>query len=83
MILVESDVRHPQARRALASMFEARKQVFVDLLKWDVPVIDDAAVSVNITDCTPVVLNVTAKVPTPALRLALAGIVAAPSVLVR
>ena len=23
-------------------MFEARKRVFVDLLKWDVPVLDDA-----------------------------------------
>ncbi len=26
--------------RALAGMFEARKQVFVDLLKWDLPVLD-------------------------------------------
>ncbi|NNM77981.1 autoinducer synthase [Sphingomonas sp. ID1715] len=26
--------------RALASMFKARKQIFVDLLGWDVPVID-------------------------------------------
>jgi N-acyl-L-homoserine lactone synthetase len=40
MIIVESDVRDPQVRRALVSMFEARKQVFVDLLKWEVPVID-------------------------------------------
>jgi N-acyl-L-homoserine lactone synthetase len=27
---------------ALRAMFEARKRVFVDLLKWDVPVLDDA-----------------------------------------
>jgi acyl-homoserine lactone synthase len=39
MILVESGVRDPRARRALVSMFEARKQVFVDLLGWNVPVI--------------------------------------------
>lgn len=28
-------------RPVLASMFEARKKVFVDLLRWDVPVVDD------------------------------------------
>ena len=39
MILIESNVREPLGNRALASMFEARKQVFVDLLKWDVPVL--------------------------------------------
>ena len=27
---------------ALRAMFEARKRVFVDLLKWDVPVLDDS-----------------------------------------
>ena len=30
-------LRHP----ALREMFEARKRVFVDLLKWDVPVLED------------------------------------------
>jgi acyl-homoserine lactone synthase len=30
----------PGASSSLAAMFEARKQVFVDLLKWDVPVVD-------------------------------------------
>lgn len=30
----------PAESRSLRSMFEARKRVFVDLLKWDVPVID-------------------------------------------
>jgi N-acyl-L-homoserine lactone synthetase len=40
MILAESGVRDPQACRALVAMFEARKQVFVDLLKWNVPVVD-------------------------------------------
>lgn len=40
MILVEEGGAGSD-RRALASMFEARKQVFVDLLKWDVPVLDD------------------------------------------
>ncbi|MEQ7874244.1 acyl-homoserine-lactone synthase [Sphingomonas sp. ASV193] len=30
----------PLEDRALAAMFEARKQVFVDLLRWDLPVLD-------------------------------------------
>ena len=41
MILAERGFRDPKANRALASMFEARKQIFVDLLKWDVPVLED------------------------------------------
>ncbi len=40
MIIVESGSSSPTETRALESMFEARKQVFADLLKWDVPVID-------------------------------------------
>lgn len=40
MILAERGLSDPQAATALVSMFEARKQVFVDLLKWNVPVID-------------------------------------------
>jgi acyl-homoserine lactone synthase len=41
MIIVEQQVSGPRQTRALQAMFEARKQVFVDLLKWDVPVIED------------------------------------------
>jgi N-acyl-L-homoserine lactone synthetase len=33
---IESPLRHPPLR----DMFEARKRVFVDLLKWDVPVLE-------------------------------------------
>ena len=40
MVIVQSRVRHPFETAALRAMFAARKQVFVDLLKWDVPVID-------------------------------------------
>ncbi|MES2902978.1 MAG: acyl-homoserine-lactone synthase [Pseudomonadota bacterium] len=32
----------PADDRALRGMFAARKQVFVDLLRWDLPVLDDA-----------------------------------------
>lgn len=39
MIILQHGVSSPDQSRALKSMFEARKQVFVDLLKWDVPVI--------------------------------------------
>ncbi|HEV2593689.1 MAG TPA: acyl-homoserine-lactone synthase [Sphingomicrobium sp.] len=39
MIIVANGRSWPAQGRALSSMFEARKQVFVDLLKWDVPVI--------------------------------------------
>lgn len=39
MVLVVERAHRPLGNQALRSMFEARKQVFVDLLKWDVPVI--------------------------------------------
>lgn len=39
-IVVEHGCASPSAERMLRSMFEDRKSVFVDLLKWDVPVID-------------------------------------------
>ena len=40
MIVIEND-RPPQATdKLLAAMFEARKNVFVDLLGWDVPVLE-------------------------------------------
>ena len=40
MVLVVEGAHQPLADQALRAMFEARKRVFVDLLKWDVPVID-------------------------------------------
>jgi N-acyl-L-homoserine lactone synthetase len=40
MIVIGSQSREPAKEPLLRSMFEARKQVFVDLLKWDVPVLD-------------------------------------------
>lgn len=40
MVLVAERVRQPLDDEVLRSMFEARKRVFVDLLKWDVPVLD-------------------------------------------
>ena len=38
-IIVESGCTEPSTDRTLRAMFEDRKQVFVDLLKWDVPVL--------------------------------------------
>lgn len=40
MVFVAERVRQPLAEEALRAMFEARKRVFVDLLKWDVPVLE-------------------------------------------
>ena len=40
MIIVSSQRREPAGESLLKAMFEARKQIFVDLLKWDVPVLD-------------------------------------------
>jgi len=40
MVLVVERPRRPLDHHALRSMFEARKRVFVDLLKWDVPVLE-------------------------------------------
>ena len=40
MIVIGSQGREPAREPLLQAMFEARKQVFVDLLKWDVPVLD-------------------------------------------
>jgi len=40
MVLVVERPHRPLASQALVRMFEARKRVFVDLLKWDVPVLD-------------------------------------------
>lgn len=39
MVLVTRDAPQPLESAMLRDMFEARKRVFVDLLKWDVPVI--------------------------------------------
>lgn len=40
MVTIAEDVLVPPRLPALREMFEARKRVFVDLLKWDVPVLD-------------------------------------------
>ena len=40
MIVIGRQSRQPAKEPLLQAMFEARKQVFVDLLKWDVPVLD-------------------------------------------
>jgi acyl-homoserine lactone synthase len=42
MIQLIETADDPQEHAVLRGMFAARKQVFVDLLKWDVPVIADA-----------------------------------------
>jgi acyl-homoserine lactone synthase len=39
-MLLITDASRPHHVPALRSMFEARKRVFVDLLKWDVPVLE-------------------------------------------
>jgi N-acyl-L-homoserine lactone synthetase len=41
MVLVLERLRHPLHDHVLKSMFEARKRVFVDLLRWEVPVLED------------------------------------------
>ena len=40
MIVIGSQSREPAKEPLLQAMFEARKQVFVDLLRWDVPVLE-------------------------------------------
>lgn len=40
MVIIQSGTRGPNDNQVLRAMFEARKRVFVDLLKWDVPVLD-------------------------------------------
>lgn len=40
MLIVEKGRSGAPCERALRSMFEDRKSVFVDLLKWDLPVLD-------------------------------------------
>jgi acyl-homoserine lactone synthase len=39
MVTLAQSVADPLHCPALSAMFEARKRVFVDLLKWDVPVV--------------------------------------------
>lgn len=41
MIITSNGSPRPLDAAALRSMFEARKQVFVDLLGWDVPIVED------------------------------------------
>jgi acyl-homoserine lactone synthase len=40
MVVVVENARRPLAEASLRGMFEARKQVFVDLLRWDLPVLE-------------------------------------------
>ena len=39
-IVIENGFSGPRSSRTLRAMFEDRKSVFIDLLKWDVPVLD-------------------------------------------
>lgn len=41
MVIVETGAAQIACSRVVQSMFEDRKNVFVDLLKWDVPVLED------------------------------------------
>lgn len=41
MVILADSVADPLEAPALRSMFEARKEVFVDLLKWDIPVVGE------------------------------------------
>lgn len=41
MIIVKETASRPIESQTLKGMFEARKQVFVDLLKWELPVLDN------------------------------------------
>jgi len=40
MIIVQNGAPEAMSERALRTMFEDRKSVFVDLLGWDLPVLD-------------------------------------------
>lgn len=40
MIIVKNGREEPSGNRTLRAMFEDRKSVFVDLLKWDLPVLE-------------------------------------------
>jgi acyl-homoserine lactone synthase len=40
MVVIVENARRPLANAMLKPMFEGRKRVFVDLLKWDVPVVE-------------------------------------------
>jgi acyl-homoserine lactone synthase len=61
IIKTESGHADPSKERTLRSMFEDRKSVFVDLLKWDVPVLggrfeldefdDERATYIIVADC--------------------------------
>src|SRR5262249_217102 len=54
----------------------------VTLIEFDVPVIEDVTVSVAAMVCVPAVFSVAENVPTPLVKVAFAGNVAAPSLLV-
>ncbi|QCB57048.1 autoinducer synthase [Sphingopyxis sp. PAMC25046] len=60
MIIVGRDNR-TREHVALRSMFEARKRIFVDLLKWDLPVLADRFEVDQFDDCHATYLIVTDK----------------------
>ena len=41
MLLIVDSANRALEHKALRSMFEARKRVFIDLLKWDIPALAD------------------------------------------
>lgn len=51
MLVRERLLEPPAQSRALAQMFEARKAVFVDLLKWDLAVLDNRFEVDQFDDC--------------------------------
>jgi N-acyl-L-homoserine lactone synthetase len=59
MLILADNLTQPLENRALRSMFEARKRVFVDLLKWEVPVLDGRYEIDNFDDEHAVYLIVT------------------------
>ena len=72
MILIEEGAATPLENALLRSMFEARKRVFVDLLKWDVPVVegryerfDELARELAGLNVDVIVLATSAAVPLP------------------
>lgn len=59
MLLIVDNANRFSERRALRTMFEARKQVFIDLLGWDLPVLADRFELDQFDDGTAVYLIVT------------------------
>ncbi|HVH48371.1 MAG TPA: acyl-homoserine-lactone synthase, partial [Sphingomicrobium sp.] len=41
MLLIVDSTNRALEHKAMRTMFEARKRVFIDLLKWDIPALAD------------------------------------------